>query len=110
MTSKEVSELIRKRREELGYTVEYVGHEVGVSKSTVSRRETGDINEIKRSSLFYLSKVLCLPIEALFGDDDVEITPSDLINKQNQIIAKIKSLDTNQLDLLDKFIQGVILK
>ena len=42
MTDKQIGELIRKRREDLKLTIDQVSTYIGVSKSTVSRWETGD--------------------------------------------------------------------
>jgi transcriptional regulator with XRE-family HTH domain len=49
---------IKKRRLELGLTLEEVGKAVGVSKSTVRKWETGYIGNMKRDKIGKLATVL----------------------------------------------------
>lgn len=59
-----ISEIIKKRREELGLSLEQVANYVGVNSSTVSRWETGDINNmIKWYNFFKYSKISQNPLK-----------------------------------------------
>lgn len=49
---------IRERRLELDMTLEEVGNIVGVSKSTVQKWETGDIENMRRDKIVLLAKAL----------------------------------------------------
>lgn len=60
-------ELIKKKRLELGLTLEEVGTAVGVGKSTVRKWETGMISNMKRDKIAKLASIL-------------HISPADLID------------------------------
>lgn len=51
-------ELIKRRRLELGKTLEDVGNAMGVSKATVQRWESGEIKDMRRSKLVDLARAL----------------------------------------------------
>ncbi len=54
----EFKDLIRKRRAEIGITLEDIGKIVGVSKATVQRWESGKIKNIRRDKIEKLSIAL----------------------------------------------------
>lgn len=111
MTDKQIGELIRKRREDLKLTIDQVSTYIGVSKSTVSRWETGDIKKIKRSHLFLLANILHLPIETLLGIENKEVENAELVLKRNELISQIEKIkDTNKLEDIMTFIKTFILK
>ena len=57
---------IKDRRIELGLTMKEVGDAVGVSEATVSRWESGDIADMKRSRIINLAEALKIsPLEIL---------------------------------------------
>ena len=68
----EVGDLIKNRRKELGLTLEQVADQVGVSKSTVRKWETGYIKNMRRDRIAALSKVLNLSPIQLMGVDDLK--------------------------------------
>ena len=64
----EVAKLIKKRRQELGMSLEDVAKKVGVGRSTVRKWEEGMIKSIKSDKLEALSDVLHLsPVELVPG-------------------------------------------
>lgn len=64
----ETNELMKKRRLELGLTLEQVGDYVGVGKSTVRKWESGLIKNMRRDKIGKLAEVLKLsPIELMKG-------------------------------------------
>ena len=65
-----VGEKIRKRRTELGMTMEDLGRAVGVQKSAINKYEKGTITDFKRSTIAALSKALDVPPTYLLDDDD----------------------------------------
>lgn len=65
-------EVIRKRRKELGLTLEQVANQVGVGKSTVRKWETGLIKNMRRDKISALSKALGVPPIQLMGLDVLE--------------------------------------
>lgn len=57
---KPIKEIIKNRRIELGLTMLEVAKAVGVSEATVSRWESGDIENMRRDKIVALAKVLRL--------------------------------------------------
>ena len=110
MTDLEIGQLLRERRLALSLSLEYIGSCCGVSKSTVSRWETGNISKIKRSHIYLLSKILFLPVETILGvETDKKIIPANLINKRRSILEKLNKCSMEQLNQVDKFIDTFIL-
>lgn len=66
----EVRNIINSRRKELGLTMKQVADAVGVSEGTVSRWESGEIENIRKDKLPLLSRVLNVPIPRLMGFGD----------------------------------------
>ena len=109
MTDLEIGQFLKKRRIELGYTLEKVASQCDVASSTVLRWESGEISRIKRYHIYMLSKVLCIPVWAIIGDnvDPSEIVPPEVALKRERIkelIDKIQSLQ--DLMRIEKLIQA----
>ena len=68
-----IKEFIRKRRKDLGLSMEDVADACGVTKATVSRWESGDIANIKSNKIKALADVLQVRPSVLIED---EIGPS----------------------------------
>ena len=64
---------LKKRRNELGLTLEYVGNKVGVGKSTVRKWETGDIANMGRDKISLLADALNVSPLYIMGLDPVDI-------------------------------------
>lgn len=74
----ELKDLIKNRRLELGLTLEEVGNIVGVSKATVLRWESGEIQNMRREKIAKLAQALVTTPEYLMGwgeNEAVEISP-----------------------------------
>lgn len=69
-STKSVGKLIYDRRTELGITQKEVADFVGVSEATVSRWESGHIDNMRRDRIAALSKILRLSPLAIMGIDD----------------------------------------
>lgn len=65
----EIKDLIKSRRVELGLSQEDIGKYVGVSDATVSRWESGEIENMGRSRIVKLAQVLKLTPAAIMGWD-----------------------------------------
>lgn len=64
-----VGDFIKKRRTELGLTLEEIGEAVGVQKSTVKKWETGFISNMKRDRISQLACILRVsPVVFINGD------------------------------------------
>lgn len=110
MTDLEIGQLLRERRLALSLSLEYIGSCCGVSKSTVSRWETGNISKIKRSHIYLLSKILFLPVETILGvETNKKIIPANIVKKILEISQKLNKCSMEQLKEVDKFIDTFIL-
>jgi len=84
-----MDELIKKRRKELGITLEEIGDYVGVSKTTVQRWENGNISNMRRDRIKKLSEILQIDVQHLL---DIEKPHKDCFVK---------------IPLLDRIVPGV---
>lgn len=74
-------ELIKKRRKELGLTLEEVANACNVTKATVMRWENGSILNIKKDKIYPLANVLKLDPFSLLDFDSASELLSESINK-----------------------------
>ena len=68
----EIKDILKNKRETLGLTCEDVGKRVGVSPSTISRWERGDIANMKRDKIAKLAEVLKISPSVIMGWDEPE--------------------------------------
>lgn len=85
----EFKDLVKKRREMLHLTLEEVGKRTGVSKATVQRWESGEIENVRRDKIVKLAKALETTPAYLMGweeqKENVRYTfASNLRNYMNQ--------------------------
>lgn len=66
----DVKNVIKRRREELGLTMKEVAGKVGVSEGTISRWESGDIQNMKRDKIAALANALHLSPAVIMGWQD----------------------------------------
>lgn len=66
----ELKDLIKNRRIAIGKTLEDVGKEVGVSKATVLRWESGEIKDMRRDKIVALARALDTTPAYLMGWED----------------------------------------
>lgn len=75
----DIGKMMYERRKELGLTLEEVGAEVGVGKSTVRKWENGMIKNMGRDKIARLAKVLKLsPVDFVPCDSAFELSAEDL--------------------------------
>lgn len=73
-STKSVGKLIYDRRTELGITQKELADFVGVSEATVSRWESGHIDNMRRDRIAALSKILRMSPPAIMGIDDTDLS------------------------------------
>lgn len=112
-TMEDIKDFIKRRREELGLTQKDIAAAVGVSEATVSRWESGDIGDMKRSRIAALARILQTSPNIIMGwkdEDDFKI--GNLLSTEDDslinIINNIVNLDSNKLELLKDIISDVI--
>lgn len=101
-----IKNMIKDRRIELGLTMKQVAKAVGVSEGTISRWESGEISNMKRSRIADLAKVLKLkPSDLVLGHIEDEnkkteeetTTPSDLDKKFYELLSGMSEKDKEWL-------------
>lgn len=80
-----LKEIIRKRRKELGLTLLDVAKACNVSEATVSRWESGDIGDMKRSRIAALAKILQMSPSIIVGTDEDDYQNNYLGNHYENI-------------------------
>lgn len=94
-----IGQLITEKRKEKGMTLEDVGKAVGVSKTTVSRWESGDIHKMKRDKIAALSKTLGIdPITFLS-------TPEILSPREEEILSAFRDAEPTFQDVALKILK-----
>lgn len=73
----EIKDILKSRREELDLTLKDIAEQCGVSESTVSRWESGDIENMKRNRIMALATALKLSPAVIMGWDASEHQPTD---------------------------------
>ena len=66
----EFKDLIKKRRLDLGLTMEELGKKIGVSKATIQRYESGEIKNVRRDKIAKLADALETTPAYLMGWED----------------------------------------
>lgn len=106
---------LKKRRNSLGLTLEDVGNLVGVTKSTVRKWETGDIENMKRDKIILLANALKVSPMFIMGLDnkmneekynETNIKEDKLLKNFNKLndLGKDKAMDNIQdLTQIDKY-------
>lgn len=108
---KKVNEIIKERREELGLSLEQVATVVGVNNSTVSRWETGNIDNMKRDKIVKLADCLKISPAVIMGWDEnkkehVTISISD--GRIAKVVANIKEFEPEKRDRILETIEAII--
>lgn len=85
----EFNQLVKKRRIELGLTMEDLARRVGVSKATIQRWESGEIKNVRHDKITKLS-------------DALETTPSYLMGWENHSKILTENEDEELLLLYEK--------
>jgi len=73
-----MSKTFHERRKELGLTLEEIGQQVGVGKSTVRKWETGMIENMKRDKIVALAKILQVSPVSIVDNDFTGIEELDV--------------------------------
>lgn len=100
----EMNEKIKKRREELGLTLQEVGEHLGVSKATVQRYESGEIKNLKLESIEKLATVLKISPAYLMGwEDNKSLNPIDTLAAH----FEGKKITPKKMKLIEKYIDAL---
>lgn len=87
---------IRSLRVDMGATLEQIGNEVGVSKATVKRWESGEIANIRRDKIYKLAQALHTTPAYLMGWDEESSSASQPIAispGEDQLLSLYRNLN-----------------
>ena len=90
----DIKDLIKKKRIEKQLTMKELANLIGVSEGTISRWESGEISNMKRSAIVSLSKELDIPPATLMGWDEKEDASTGYYNDP-EVAALAEELRTN---------------
>lgn len=99
MKKESIGEMLRKRRNELSLTQRQVANQVGVTEATVSRWESGDIDNMRRDKIASLANALKVSPLLIMGVENseqyyrpVNVEESELLDDYREVPAEDKSL------------------
>lgn len=105
---KSVHEIIKERRESLGYSLNELAEKIGVNRSTVMRWENGDIENMKRDKIVSLAEALKISPAVIMGWEDIEepkvAKVSDTVKNINTLASQ---LDYSSQERLLAYAQGM---
>lgn len=99
-----INNMLKDRRLELGLTMKQVAEAVGVSEGTISRWESGEISNMKRSRIAALAKVLKMqPSDLVLGtsnaktlEDQLPIETVGVLSEEDKEFIKKYSLSSKE--------------
>ena len=117
----EIKEILKNRRIELGLTLDDVAKQIGVSGATISRWESGDIENMKRDKISALAKVLKIsplvimgmenPLDNLEDDTDTDWIAKMVKDKRLVSTAKlILSMDNSSKNEVYNYVEYIAKK
>ena len=106
---KEVNEILKDRRIELGLTMLDVAKKVGVSEGTISRWESGNIANMKRDKIAALADALDISPSLIMGWES-PVSNSDEKHSQNvdEFLTLFSQLSEEQQKLVISQIKGIL--
>lgn len=111
LSNSEIGQRIRKRRQELGITLQEVASLVGVQSSTIQRYERGKIEKVKLPVIEAIGTALCVNPSWLLGKSE---NPDDDRNSEYTFFLEmfngdakaayemIRAIEKNHKEMLDK--------
>ncbi len=81
-----LSNILRKRRKELGLTLAEIADKMGVSEATVQRWESGNIKNMRQERISKLAEILCVTPAYLMGweEEPVKEQKKETAQKDSQ--------------------------
>ena len=99
-----IGEKIKERREALGLTLEAVGAELGVHRSTILRYESGDTQRISLPVIEQLAAILKTTPSYLMGWESAESAGAFLDPEIRLIARSMQKMPREKRDMLVKII------
>lgn len=97
MDTTNIGILLKEKRISLGLTMKYVADYVGVSESTISRWESGEIKNMKRDKIYKLSNVLHIDPAIVMGWKEVPSAEDPYITELQALLEEATPEQKNQI-------------
>ncbi len=101
----EINERIKKRRKEIGLSAEEVANALHVSRATIYRYESKEIEKLPTNIIEPLSNVLKCSVPYLMGWDEMDDARKDTNSNIDYLVKLSQSLPPDQLDRLISYAQ-----
>ena len=88
----QIYEKLKKRRLDLGLTLEQVADHCGVNSSTVARWESGEIENMRRDKIEKYAQALQVSPAVIMGWD-VRPAASNLSKEERELVAAMREID-----------------
>lgn len=106
MDTTNIGNFLKEKRISLDLTMKYVADYVGVSESTISRWESGEIKNMKRDKIQKLSTVLKIDPAMIMGwTDGPSQIEKTLIGLDKEFYDKYQKLNPDSQSLVDSLIE-----
>ena len=96
----EINERIKKRRKEIGLSADEVANALHVSRATIYRYESNEIEKLPTNIIEPLAKILKCSVPYLMGWDEMDDTRKDTNSDIDYLVKLSQSLPPDQLDRL----------
>lgn len=93
-------ELIKQRRLELGMTMKALSRLVGVSEATISRWESGDIENMRRDKIAALARALRVPPAVLMDWEEYEKEKNEKYNHARALYDLAMKADVKNVEIV----------
>ncbi len=93
----QIYEKLKKRRLDLGLTLEQVADHCGVNSSTVARWESGEIENMRRDKIEKYAQALQVSPAVIMGWD-VRPAASNLSKEERDLVAAMRGIDPETRD------------
>ncbi|MFU2417241.1 helix-turn-helix domain-containing protein [Peptacetobacter sp. AB800] len=104
--SKELSNRIKRRREELGLSYSYIAEKTGLSRSTLLRYENGMIKNIPADKIETLAKVLKInPVQMMGWDMNLET--NELNENEKILISMFRELNIKGKNKVKEYVKDM---
>lgn len=108
----EIYERIKARRKEMGLSAEDIAKALGVSRATIYRYESADIEKLPTSILKPLSDVLKCSIPYLMGWEDAEKTADNLYSvtispEIQQLVSIVSDMNPEQINKIIEYAEFI---
>lgn len=95
-----IGELLKKRRTELSLTQRQVANKVGVTEATVSRWESGDIDNMRRDKIASLANALRVSPLLIMGIDESEHSYKPVNNEEIELLDDYRGVDVEDRNII----------